>query len=132
MIGISIIILSYLALKIYRYVKTLRATETHKSSIIFKKKQNNDKKKIKKKYDVLLKADIVKKTWVAVKIDRKHTKTAMLYPKEVMIWKAYKRLKIKIGNAGGIILNYNGKNIGKPGKEGQVVTLFFPPKKTFQ
>jgi hypothetical protein len=53
----------------------------------------------------------------------------MLYPEESKTWKADKRLRIKIGNAGGIILNYNGKDIGKPGKEGQVVTLFFPPKK---
>ncbi|MGC8554964.1 MAG: helix-turn-helix domain-containing protein [Candidatus Acidulodesulfobacterium sp.] len=126
--GILIILLSYVSLKIYRYINTLRASETHSISIASKKKQNNNIKKSQKKYGVLLKAKIVKKTWVAVKIDKKSTKTSMLYPKESKTWKADKRLRIKIGNAGGIILNYNGKNIGKPGKEGQVITLFFPPK----
>ena len=136
--GILIIILSYVSLKLYGYIKTLRAAETHRASKPLnspaavnpiKKKLNNKIKGSQKKYGVLLKGKIVKKTWVAVKIDERHTKTSMLYPKESKTWKANKRLRIKIGNAGGIILNYNGKDIGKPGKEGQVVTLFFPPKK---
>ncbi len=136
--GILIIILSFMLLKLYGYIKTLRAAEPHGASILLnqstaantsKKKINNNIKVSQKKYGVLLKAKIVKKTWVAVKIDERHTKTSMLYPKESNVWKAHKRLRIKIGNAGGIILNYNGKNIGKPGKEGQVITLFFPPKK---
>jgi hypothetical protein len=136
--GILIIILSYISLKLYGYIKTLRTAETHRASMQLnplsaantsKKKLNNSIKGSQKKYGVLLKAKIVKKTWVAVKIDEKSTKTSMLYPNESKTWKADKRLRIKIGNAGGIILNYNGKNIGKPGKEGQVITLFFPPKK---
>ncbi|MHB1703839.1 MAG: helix-turn-helix domain-containing protein [bacterium] len=128
--GILIIILSYVSLKLYGYMKTLRASETHKVSMPLNSPAavNPVKKKLKK-YGILLKGKIVKKTWVAVKIDERHTKTSMLYPEESKTWKADKRLRIKIGNAGGIILNYNGKDIGKPGKEGQVVTLFFPPKK---
>ena len=135
-VGILIIILSYVSLKLYGYIKTLRA-ETHSASTslnsstaanLFKKKHNKING-FQKKYGVLLKGKIVKKTWVAVKIDERHIKTSMLYPGESKIWKANKRLRIKIGNAGGIILNYNGKDIGKPGKEGQVVILFFPPKK---
>jgi cytoskeletal protein RodZ len=135
--GILIIILSYVSLKLYGYIKTLRASETHRVSIrhSLSSSANTSKKKIdkningsQKKYRILLKAKIVKKTWVAVKIDKRRTKTSMLYPKESKTWNANRRLRIKIGNAGGIILNYNGKDIGKPGKEGQVVTLFFPPK----
>ncbi len=135
--GILIIILSYVSLKLYGYIKTLR-TETRSASTplnsstaanSFKKKLSNKINGSQKKYGVLLKGEIVKKTWVAVKIDKRHIKTSMLYPGESKIWKANKRLWIKIGNAGGIILNYNGKDIGKPGKERQVVILFFPPKK---
>lgn len=82
-------------------------------------------------YRVVLEGKVIKKTWIAVKIDDKKTKTLTLFPGDTDVWKAKKRLIIKIGNAGGIILNYNGKNIGKIGVEKQVVTLNFPPKKQY-
>ena len=34
---------------------------------------------------------------------------------------------LKIGNAGGIALKFDGKDLGVPGKPGQVLNLKFPP-----
>jgi hypothetical protein len=53
----------------------------------------------------------------------------MLYPGTVKVWKAKKNLRIKIGNAGGILLSYNGKYLGKLGKNKEVITLNFPKQK---
>jgi hypothetical protein len=34
---------------------------------------------------------------------------------------------MQIGNPGGILLNVNGKNLGRPGSPGQPLTLSFGP-----
>lgn len=34
---------------------------------------------------------------------------------------------LKIGNAGGVSLRFDGKDLGTPGKPGQVVSMMFPP-----
>ncbi|MDX6743433.1 helix-turn-helix domain-containing protein [Actinocorallia sp. A-T 12471] len=36
-----------------------------------------------------------------------------------------KTVEITLGNAGGVVLTVNGKDLGVPGKDGQVVRLFF-------
>ncbi|MCD0453599.1 DUF4115 domain-containing protein [Actinocorallia sp. API 0066] len=36
-----------------------------------------------------------------------------------------KKVGITLGNAGGVVLTVNGKDLGVPGKDGQVVRLFF-------
>ncbi len=78
------------------------------------------------RYAVILTGKVIERTWVSVETEEGGQKTQMLYPGDTEVWKAKRKLKIKIGNGGGIILNYNGKNIGKPGGEKQVVTLNFP------
>ncbi|MHB1661764.1 MAG: helix-turn-helix domain-containing protein [bacterium] len=144
--GFLIIILSYIAIKavgFYEFVLTkpgihivLPFQSSIKSFISKPVPAHNSPKNVKgtaKKvklahYAAVLKGKVIKRTWVAVKIDGKNSKTLMLYPGDTEVWKAKKRLDIKIGNAGGIILNYNGKNLGKIGAEKQVVTLNFPPE----
>lgn len=80
------------------------------------------------KYAVALTVRAIRKTWVAVIVDNKSQKTYMLYPGDVQEWQAKKNIIIKIGNAGGVKLNYNGKNLGKLGKEKEVITMNFPMK----
>ncbi len=137
--GILIIILSYASIKLYDYIKILQAQGIYASSSrpsVAASKKNVAEKSgnainnvtLKKDYAAVLKGKVVRRTWVAVKIDGGRIKTSMLYAGESKVWKAKKKLRIKIGNAGGIILNYNGKALGKPGGEKQVVTLNFPPK----
>ncbi len=77
---------------------------------------------------VILKGSVVRRTWIEVVIDNKKPSTYMLYPGTIKLWKAKRFLWIKIGNAGGIHLTYNGKRLGKLGHERQVITLSFPKK----
>ena len=143
--GILVIILSYATIKVYKYIKTspgiyivlpfksLSKKLVPEGGLSAKGKPAKIPEAIaghkpEANYAIVLKGNVVKRTWVAVKIDGGSTATSMLYAGDKEIWKAKKRLRIKIGNAGGIILNYNGKALGKPGGEKQVVTLTFPPK----
>ncbi|MHB8231855.1 MAG: helix-turn-helix domain-containing protein [bacterium] len=143
-VGFFVIILSYAAVKVYEFARTKPAIhivlpfQSSIESIISKpvplhynKPENGNgivKKTQSTHYAAVLKGKAIKRTWVAVKIDGENSKALMLYPGDTEVWKAKRRLKIKIGNAGGIILNYNGENLGKPGVEKQVITLNFPPK----
>ena len=135
--GILIVILSYAIIKVYEYIKT--APRIHIAlpfqppvkSLVSEGRPSVNSKSVKipkTNYAAVLKGKVIKRTWVAVKIDGGSTATSMLYAGDTEIWKAKKRIRIKIGNAGGIVLNYNGKDIGKPGTEKQVVTLNFPSK----
>jgi cytoskeleton protein RodZ len=143
--GFLIIILSYAAIKavkFYKFVLTkpgihilLPFQSSIKSMPVPAHSSPEGAKGAAKKvqlthYAAVLKGKAIKRTWVAVKIDGENSKTLMLYPGDTEVWKAKKRLDIKIGNAGGIILNYNGKNLGKIGAEKQVVTLNFPPERS--
>ena len=94
---------------------------------LLKNKHNKNKSNIY--YRVILKGNVIRKTWVDVSIDNSRQKQSMLYPGTVKIWKAKKQLRIKIGNAGGILLSYNGKYLGELGKNKEVITLNFPKQK---
>ncbi len=129
--GISVITLSYLILRVHKFAVTGHITFPFQSvsrtvKYSSERKPHNGTKTVH--YAVVLKGKVIKKTWVAFKIDGGKSKTSMLYPGSTEVWRAQKRLRIKIGNAGGIIMSYNGKNLGKPGTEKQVVTLDFPSK----
>ena len=38
-----------------------------------------------------------------------------------------KALEVKLGNAGGVQVSYDGTELPAPGQDGQVKTLVFPP-----
>jgi cytoskeletal protein RodZ len=42
-------------------------------------------------------------------------------------WTFHRAVTMQIGNPGGILLNVNGKNLGRPGSPGQPLTLSFGP-----
>lgn len=42
-------------------------------------------------------------------------------------WTSKKRIRMVIGNGGGVLLTVNGKDLGAPGSSGQVVRLNFGP-----
>lgn len=130
--GIFIIVLLFVSLRILEFF----TFKTHGSTVIsfhVPKKAALDqgsKKQIKSNlhYSIVLKGKAVRKTWVAVTIDNKRQNTYMLFPGDIRTWRADKMLQIKIGNAGGINLNYNGKSLGTLGKEKEVVNLNFSKK----
>ncbi|HOB88129.1 MAG TPA: DUF4115 domain-containing protein [Bacillota bacterium] len=64
--------------------------------------------------------------WVRVIADGERVFERTMLPGETSTWKAEHELRIKLGNAGGIILKYNGVDLGSPGKPGDVLELSFP------
>jgi transcriptional regulator with XRE-family HTH domain len=67
------------------------------------------------------------KSWVQVVTDDgKTTSEIDMDEGEVKIYQAVKNFKIKIGNAGGIDIQYNGRPLGVLGATGQVVELNLP------
>lgn len=65
-------------------------------------------------------------TWLRVDIDKTRTKEILLRPGESVKWHAEQGFSLKIGNAGGIKLIFDGKEIGRPGEKGQVIRLTLP------
>ncbi len=67
------------------------------------------------------------KSWVQVVMDDgKSTAEVDMDEGEVKIYQAVKNFKVKLGNAGGIDIQYNGRPLGVMGVTGQVVELNLP------
>lgn len=68
------------------------------------------------------------KSWVQVTMDDgQATSEIDLDEGEVKTYQAVTNFKLKIGNAGGVDIQYNGKSIGILGTTGQVVEITLPP-----
>lgn len=66
-------------------------------------------------------------TWLRVNIDGTiMSKEVLLKPGESVKWYAKNGFSLKIGNAGGVRLVFDRKEIGKLGEKGQVVRLNLP------
>lgn len=64
--------------------------------------------------------------WVHATADDTETRQFSLKSGETFSLSFGKSLVLKLGNAGGVRLKYNGKDLPSPGKVGQVLTLRFP------
>ena len=60
------------------------------------------------------------RTWVSVVIDGNEKKEFMLNPEEMIVLNAKDSFDLLIGNAAGVKLNLNGKEVGFAGKSGEV------------
>ena len=69
-------------------------------------------------------------TWVLITIDDGESKEMLLQQGDRIKLSAKKDFSLKIGNAGGIKLIFDGKEIGPLGEEDQVVTLKLPSPTT--
>jgi cytoskeletal protein RodZ len=65
-------------------------------------------------------------TWLSVIIDKSNGKEMMLKPGDSVKWEAENGFSLKIGNAGGLNLIFDGKEIGKLGEKGQVININLP------
>jgi len=64
--------------------------------------------------------------WIQVILDDQPPREATLYPGESIQFEAKQRIRILIGNAGGIQIKYNDEPLGTPGKSGQPIRMSFP------
>ena len=60
------------------------------------------------------------RTWVSVVIDENEKKEFMLNPEEMIVLNAKENFDLLIGNAAGVKLNLNGKEVEFTGKSGEV------------
>lgn len=78
--------------------------------------------------EVNVRLNALEPTWVSVHNDAGHQLfEGLISADHVKSWSAKKKLNLIIGNAGGVRLRVNGKDVGKPGKEGDVMRLTFVP-----
>ncbi|GMT47585.1 MAG: XRE family transcriptional regulator [bacterium] len=65
-------------------------------------------------------------TWIFLKIDDNLSYSMILKPGQKRIWTGDRKFFLKVGNAGGIKLTFDGRELGAPGKRGHVVKLILP------
>lgn len=67
-------------------------------------------------------------SWLSVQDDKgKQLFSGVIRPGQSEQWTAKKHIRLVIGNGGGVRLTVNGKDLGSPGQDGQVVRLAFGP-----
>jgi cytoskeleton protein RodZ len=87
--------------------------------------QRGDKDNAGTASGLILKIVASELTWLKVETDEK-TYEATLRPGESVQYESKKGFKLKLGNAGGVRLNLNGRDLGSPGKSGEVRVVFLP------
>ena len=76
-----------------------------------------------KPFSLQLKA--VEETWVSLQVNGQSEKEMTFKPGEGISVQASNRIRMILGNAGGLDLILNGKRMEKFGKSGEVITLIF-------
>lgn len=74
---------------------------------------------------ILLKIAAVEKTWLSVDADGKHIYSGLLDAADTKELEGKATAKIRTGNAGGLTVTFNGKELGALGERGQVRTVVF-------
>jgi transcriptional regulator with XRE-family HTH domain len=69
-------------------------------------------------------------TWLQVMIDKTEPKELLMQPGDAAEWHADKCFSLKIGNAGGVKLRFDGKELTNLGEAGQVVNINLPESGT--
>jgi cytoskeleton protein RodZ len=65
-------------------------------------------------------------TWIYIKFEDSKAEEMFLYPNESIKLDFSEKVHLRIGNAGGIKINLDGKDMGVLGTKGQVVNLTLP------
>ncbi len=65
-------------------------------------------------------------TWLAIRFSDGRKDEALLQPGDSKNWTFSGRATLKIGNAGGIDIRFDGKDLGAPGTPSEVMTLTLP------
>ena len=65
-------------------------------------------------------------TWLLITIDDANTKELTMYPGDSIKLQAAKGFALKVGNAGGIRLSFDNKEIKNLGEKGEVINLTLP------
>jgi cytoskeleton protein RodZ len=66
------------------------------------------------------------RTWVQVVVDEGNSESELLQPGEMGEWKPMERVRVVIGNGGGVRIKWDGKPVEISAKTGRVVRLTLP------
>lgn len=77
---------------------------------------------------VVLKLSATERTWLSISSDGKEIFAGILQPSESKTLTGLDRATMKVGNAGGIEVRWNGKIISPLGTRGQVLTIKITPQ----
>jgi cytoskeleton protein RodZ len=75
--------------------------------------------------DIFVRIAAVEKTWLSIEADGKSVYNGLLQPNDTKVFEGHDTAKIRTGNAGGLTVTFNGKEIGRLGERGQVRTVLF-------
>jgi cytoskeleton protein RodZ len=77
---------------------------------------------------VVLNLSATEKTWISIVSDGKQIFSGILEPSQTKTLTGADVAKLRIGNAGGLEIRWNGKTIGPVGPRGQVRVVVFTPE----
>jgi len=66
--------------------------------------------------------------WIQIQVDHGPAEEILLRPGEIISRRGERNIEMKIGNAGGLEILHNGRNLGKLGESGKVVYLSITPE----
>ncbi|MBF0565757.1 MAG: DUF4115 domain-containing protein [Nitrospirae bacterium] len=79
-----------------------------------------------------LKLSVLENTWLSIVINGNEKKEFLLTPDGKYEWGGNDSYVLKLGNAGGVKLIFDGKDLGVPGKKGSVITVTLPENKNLE
>jgi hypothetical protein len=77
---------------------------------------------------VVLNVSATETTWLSITSEGKNIFSGILQPSQTKTLRASDVAKMKVGNAGGLDVRWNGKPIGPIGPRGQVRVVLFTPE----
>jgi len=80
------------------------------------------------KKEIILELNGVDYSWIRVIVDERKVFEGFINKDDHFVWKGKEKIKVRVGNAGGISIVLNGKDLGILGKRGQVLERDFLPE----
>lgn len=76
---------------------------------------------------LLLKVSALESTWLSIDSDGRHLYSGLLAAADTRVVEGHNTARVRTGNAGGIDVVFNGREIGRLGSRGEVMTVLFTP-----
>lgn len=116
---VLIILIITFSLIMFLALKLKRKAATKDKKDMASLRSNTTPKKIPSKINLILRAK--EDTWIQLAVDNDIVFRNVLKKGQVETWTAKEKAQLSVGNAGGLVLEVNGKLISPLGRRGQVI-----------
>lgn len=113
-------------IEISKEVKKTELLKTREQPPIAQTEQKTLSPEEHKKEQLKIKIKAKERTWVMVKRDNEKPFDVILWEGDVANWFAEERISLRIGNAQGVEITYNGIPLKNLGSQGEVVGIILP------